>query len=943
MYHSTSPHLYHSTSPHLYHCTSTHLYRCTSTHLYHSTSPHLYHCTSTHLYHCSSPHLYHCDSTHLYHCTSTHLYHCSSPHLYHLYRCTSTHLYHCTSPHLYHCTSTHLYHCSSPHLYHSLRVHDPHFAMSIYEEAGDVFFQGCRNRHSAIPFYRGPIHTLEQSLNRYQTMGPIHTLEQSLNRYQTMGPIHTLEQSLNRYQTSLNRYQTMGPIHRLEQSLNRMSQQPPNDGSLPFARNVKDVESEFRLLSKLTELLMNLKQNHQALQFALLAVQVSTTTGDRLKERTAFHRLATVYFSLQQFELAENYYLKSLSLSPDILDLPKDAQYFVKVYCRLGDLTLHKLKDAFDAVGYFHLALAAALQDRGTPWALYTVYVKLAEIHAHHMPDARLSQESSLNPGAKVTRPSPETPFKDADQGSGDDPRDNRETRGQEIPGVRRSRGSGDPGGQEIPGVRRSRGSGDPGGQEIPGSGDPGVDRDVRPGVGTPAHPAALQDQEWGPQHTLTRSEDPSTPCGSPGPGDQEWGPQHTLRLSRTRSEDPSTPCGSPGLTVGQSSGGRFRKLSGDPSQGISGGVEQGISGEVEQGISGEVEQGIAGEVEQGISGEVEQGISGEVEQGISGEVEQGISGEVEQGITGEVEQGITGEVEQGISGEVEQGISGEVEQGLRPTGEPHSLALFHSTADIVIDSKNAFQLNVPQEFTGYLIQVLCDPKLSKQSGGAVGRVIGSALNRIRGSAVFILGLLGTDRPPSPRPTECVGPEPKPWGGSGWSRFRSGPGPGTGRVKGAGLRGPVLGRVLNNVLEFGIRVAVELCMGRDSKQVPTPTHSLLRTLTDHANILEAHLTSFAGQTGSSDPDPVKDRLDWPAMVTGAVIGQKQSSGSGRTCVCVWVRLRLRREGAVCLQSWGTVEVVLAEEKRRLNSDLQGVGMNSDDSYSKVWTSFNVPL
>ncbi|XP_061092378.1 SH3 domain and tetratricopeptide repeat-containing protein 2 isoform X2 [Conger conger] len=201
----------------------------------------------------------------------------------------------------------------------ALRVHDPHFAMSIYEEAGDVFFQGCRNRHSAIPFYR--------------------------------------------------------------------------DGSLPFARNVKDVESEFRLLSKLTELLMNLKQNHQALQFALLAVQVSTTTGDRLKERTAFHRLATVYFSLQQFELAENYYLKSLSLSPDILDLPKDAQYFVKVYCRLGDLTLHKLKDAFDAVGYFHLALAAALQDRGTPWALYTVYVKLAEIHAHHMPDARLSQE----------------------------------------------------------------------------------------------------------------------------------------------------------------------------------------------------------------------------------------------------------------------------------------------------------------------------------------------------------------------------------------------------------------------------------------------------------------------------------------------------------------------------------------------------------------------
>ena len=48
-------------------------------------------------------------------------------------------------------------------------------------------------------------------------------------------------------------------------------------------------------------------------------------------------------------------------------------------------------QDAFDAVGYFHLALAAALEDRGNPRALYTVYVKLAEIHAHHMPDATLS------------------------------------------------------------------------------------------------------------------------------------------------------------------------------------------------------------------------------------------------------------------------------------------------------------------------------------------------------------------------------------------------------------------------------------------------------------------------------------------------------------------------------------------------------------------------
>ncbi|KAG7464775.1 hypothetical protein MATL_G00169220 [Megalops atlanticus] len=200
----------------------------------------------------------------------------------------------------------------------ALRVNDPHFAMNIYEEAGDVFYKGHRNRLSALPFFR--------------------------------------------------------------------------DGSLPFARSIKDVQSEFRLLSKLTELLMNLEQYEEALQYAILAVQISTATGVRLKERVAFHRLATVYFSLQQFEMAENYYLKSLSLSPAVLEHSREARYFVKVYCRLGDLTLHKLKDAFDAVGYFQLALAAALEDQENLRALYVVYMKLAEIHANHMPDAELSQ-----------------------------------------------------------------------------------------------------------------------------------------------------------------------------------------------------------------------------------------------------------------------------------------------------------------------------------------------------------------------------------------------------------------------------------------------------------------------------------------------------------------------------------------------------------------------
>uniref|UniRef100_A0A3B5LRM7 SH3 domain and tetratricopeptide repeats 2 n=1 Tax=Xiphophorus couchianus TaxID=32473 RepID=A0A3B5LRM7_9TELE len=200
----------------------------------------------------------------------------------------------------------------------ALKMNDPHFALSIYEEAGDVYFKGHRNRMASEIFYR--------------------------------------------------------------------------DGSLPFARSIKDVHSEFRLLSKLTELLMNQGEQEEALQYATLAVQIANQTGVRENERTAYHRLATIYYNLQQYEMAEYNYLKSLSLCPPILQHPTEARYYTKVYCRLGNITLHDFKDAFDAVGYFYLALAAALEDKANPEALYVVYMKLAEIHGSHMPDAQLCQ-----------------------------------------------------------------------------------------------------------------------------------------------------------------------------------------------------------------------------------------------------------------------------------------------------------------------------------------------------------------------------------------------------------------------------------------------------------------------------------------------------------------------------------------------------------------------
>ncbi|MGH0156328.1 UNVERIFIED_CONTAM: hypothetical protein FKN15_031033 [Acipenser sinensis] len=177
--------------------------------------------------------------------------------------------------------------------------------------------------------------------------------------------------------------------------------------SLKTEKSTGDADSELRLINKLTELETNLKHYDDALQYANLAVRLSVSTGDQLKERIAFHRLASVHYSLQQYEMAENYYLKALSLSP--FQCVKEARYFVKVYYRLGDLTLHKLEDALDASGYFNLALAAALEELENKEALYIIYIKLAEIHASHVPDEKLHSFFMSNAQALRKEPAPDT------------------------------------------------------------------------------------------------------------------------------------------------------------------------------------------------------------------------------------------------------------------------------------------------------------------------------------------------------------------------------------------------------------------------------------------------------------------------------------------------------------------------------------------------------
>ncbi|XP_059506725.1 SH3 domain and tetratricopeptide repeat-containing protein 2 isoform X2 [Stegostoma tigrinum] len=155
-------------------------------------------------------------------------------------------------------------------------------------------------------------------------------------------------------------------------------------GAVPLARMTGDTDAELRLLNKLTELNIMLSHLEQALEYAIAAVRLSINTGSQLKEQIAFYRLATVYYLCQQYEMAENYYLKALSLSPCLLQSREEATYYMKVYLRLGDITLHKLKDAHDAAGYFHLAFAAATEI-GNKQDLFNICTRLANIYKNYI------------------------------------------------------------------------------------------------------------------------------------------------------------------------------------------------------------------------------------------------------------------------------------------------------------------------------------------------------------------------------------------------------------------------------------------------------------------------------------------------------------------------------------------------------------------------------
>ncbi|XP_068554194.1 SH3 domain and tetratricopeptide repeat-containing protein 2 isoform X4 [Anas acuta] len=150
-------------------------------------------------------------------------------------------------------------------------------------------------------------------------------------------------------------------------------------GAVPLARKLKALKTELRLFNKLAELQIGLQGYEKALEFATLAARLSIRVGDQLQELVAFHRLATAYYFLQMYEMAEDCYLKTLALRSPVLQCSGEALYYSKVYCHLGNLTLHKLKDEQDAAAYFLLALAAATE-LGDQELQGRIHTKLADI-----------------------------------------------------------------------------------------------------------------------------------------------------------------------------------------------------------------------------------------------------------------------------------------------------------------------------------------------------------------------------------------------------------------------------------------------------------------------------------------------------------------------------------------------------------------------------------
>uniref|UniRef100_A0A3Q3G6E1 SH3 domain and tetratricopeptide repeats 1 n=1 Tax=Labrus bergylta TaxID=56723 RepID=A0A3Q3G6E1_9LABR len=116
------------------------------------------------------------------------------------------------------------------------------------------------------------------------------------------------------------------------------------DRALPIAVRSSSVSCRLRLCNKLSELMLSLQMFEEGVEFAQTALDISITLGDCLNQRVAYYRLASLYHRLDQYELAEHHYLKTLTLCPTPLLFDEETLYYVRVYQTLGDIIFYDLK-----------------------------------------------------------------------------------------------------------------------------------------------------------------------------------------------------------------------------------------------------------------------------------------------------------------------------------------------------------------------------------------------------------------------------------------------------------------------------------------------------------------------------------------------------------------------------------------------------------------------
>ncbi|XP_069782717.1 SH3 domain and tetratricopeptide repeat-containing protein 1 isoform X2 [Narcine bancroftii] len=121
------------------------------------------------------------------------------------------------------------------------------------------------------------------------------------------------------------------------------------DHALPIALKVENTKVELRLCNKLIELLLNVNIFSEALKYAQMALTLSVA-----------------------------------------LEFDEETIYYVRVYVQLGDMMFFALKDPYDAAGYYHLALAAAM-DLGSKKSQLKICTRLATIYHNFLVDREMS------------------------------------------------------------------------------------------------------------------------------------------------------------------------------------------------------------------------------------------------------------------------------------------------------------------------------------------------------------------------------------------------------------------------------------------------------------------------------------------------------------------------------------------------------------------------